>query len=299
MSTLLSLSDDLANAVAQAARSVVAVNARHRMPSTGVHWRPGFVVTAEHTVRIDEEITVTRPDGETVPATLAGRDPSTDLSVLAVKGLTIPLAELAESSSLKVGHLVLALGHGPRVSWGVVSALAGRWRTRRGGEIDQLISVDLVLYPGFSGGPLVTMDGRVVGINTSGLSRQMSLAIPASTVSRVSEELSARGRVARSYLGVGLQPVQFPKPMVHTSGLSSETGVMVVNVQPGGPADLAGLVIGDVLVAVDGTRVGEIDDVQAILGPQRVGSTVHVSIFRAGAPMGIAMTVGERPPARR
>ena len=138
MDTLSSLSNDLADAVAAAARTVVTVNARRRIPSTGVHWRPGIVVTAEHTVRMDDEITVGRPDGRSVPATLGGRDPSTDLAVLIVQDADFPVAALAEPVSLKVGHMVLALGYGPRASCGVVSALGGRWRTGRGEEIDQL-----------------------------------------------------------------------------------------------------------------------------------------------------------------
>src|SRR5215468_257545 len=194
MSSLLSLSNDLAGAVERAGRAVVAVNGRPRLPSTGVHWRPGVIVTADHTVRTDEDITITRPDGRTVPASLAGRDPGTDLAVLRVGDSDLPVADVAEPASLRVGHMVLAIGNGPRASWGVVSALGGRWRTWRGGEIDQLVRLDLTLYPGFSGGPLVDVEGRVVGISTSGLSRQLELAVPAATVARVAAELLERGR---------------------------------------------------------------------------------------------------------
>ncbi|OLE45056.1 MAG: LuxR family transcriptional regulator, partial [Cyanobacteria bacterium 13_1_40CM_2_61_4] len=213
METLLSLSNDLAGAVERAARAVVAVHARPRLASTGVHWRPGVVVTADHTVRTDDDLRVTRPDGRTVPATLAGRDPATDLAVLRVADLAGPPAERGDPARLRVGHVVLAVGHGPRASWGVVSTLGEAWRTWRGGEIDRLIRLDLTLYPGFSGGPLVDARGDVVGLVTSGLARQLELAVPASTVERVVEALLATGRVARGYLGIGLQPVMLPEAL--------------------------------------------------------------------------------------
>ena len=295
MDTLSSFSNDLADAVAGAARAVVTVNARRRIPSTGVHWRSGIVVTAEHTVRMDDEITVGRPDGRRVPATLGGRDPSTDLAVLIVQDADFPVAALGEPASLKVGHMVLALGHGPRASWGVVSALGGRWRTGRGGEIDQLIHVDLVLYPGFSGGPLVDMAGRVVGVNTSGLSRHLPVAIPASTVTRLAEELITRGHVRRGYLGVGFHPVRLPATLVRSLGIAGEVGLVVVNLQSDGPAARAGLLLGDMLVTVEGTPVTDAGDVQALLGPERVGRPLRASIIRAGTLAEVMITVGERP----
>src|SRR2546422_3852374 len=188
MDALLSLSNDLAAAVERVRGAVVAVNARPRLPSTGVHWRPGIIVTAAHTVRAGEDIAIIGPDGRTVAASLLARDPGTDLAVLRVHDTDLPLADLGDPGSLKVGHIVLAVGHGPRVSWGVVSALGGRWRTWRGGEIDQLIQLDLTLYPRLSRGPLVGVEGRGVGVNTPGLSRQLQLAIPVSTVARVADE---------------------------------------------------------------------------------------------------------------
>src|SRR5712691_10666049 len=294
MNALLSLSNELAGAVERVAGAVVAVHARPRLPSTGVHWRPGIIVTADHTVRSDEDITIARPDGRTVAASLIGRDPGTDLAVLRVQD-----ADLGDPGSLKVGHSVLAVGYGPRASWGIVSALGGRWHTWRGGEIDQLLRLDLTLYPGFSGGPLVDVQGRVVGINTSGLSRQLELAIPVSTVARVAAELIDKGRVSRGFLGVGLQPVRLPESLRRTLAAAPEIGLIVVSVHPDGPAAKSGLLLGDVLVTLDDTPVGAPEDVQAVVGARSVGSTITATILRAGAPAEVRITVGERPPRRR
>jgi S1-C subfamily serine protease len=299
MDALLSLSNELAGAVERVAGAVVAVHARPRLPSTGVHWRPGIIVTADHTVRSDEDITVARPDGRTVAASLIGRDPGTDLAVLRVQDTDLPTADLGDPRSLKVGHIVLAVGYGPRASWGIVSALGGRWHTWRGGEIDQLLRLDLTLYPGFSGGPLVDVQGRVVGINTSGLSRQLELAIPVSTVARAADELIDKGRVSRGFLGVGLQPVRLPESLRRTLTAAPEIGLIVVSVHPDGPAAKAGLLLGDVLVTLDDTPVGAPEDVQAVVGARSVGSTITATILRAGAPAEARITVGERPPRRR
>lgn len=299
ISSLLALSNDLAAAVEQAGSAVVAVNARQRMPSSGVHWRPGVVVTADHTVKREEEITVTLPDGRTVPATLAGRDLSTDLAVLKLPGVELPAAEIGDASLLKVGHIVLALGRpgesGLSASLGVVSAKSGAWRTWRGGQIDQFVRLDLTLYPGFSGGPLVDASGRVVGINTSGLSRRMDLVIPASTINRVVDQLLEKGRIARGYLGLGMQPVRLPDTLKNTLNLSDTGGVIVVNVEQNGPGDQAGVLIGDVLVALDGKPVSDTGDVQAMLGPDRVGKTISAHIVRGGLSVESAIAVGERP----
>jgi S1-C subfamily serine protease len=299
MNTLLSLSNGLAAAVEAVSPSVVAVNARPRLPSTGVHWRPGTVVTADHTVRADEDITVTRADGRTVPATLAGRDPGTDLAVLRVGDADFPTANVGDSAALHVGHLVLALAYGPRVSWGLVSALGGPWRTGRGGEVDQLLRLDVTLYPGFSGGPLADAEGRVVGVNTSGLSRQLELAIPATTVSRIAAELLEKGRVSRGFLGVGLHPVPLPDAWSRGLAAPAATGLMVVSLQPDGPAATAGVILGDVLVALDGVAVPGSDDVQRVVSARAAGSPVTATILRAGSPIEIGITVGERPGGRR
>ena len=298
MDTLLSLSNDLAGAVERTAPAIVTVNARRRLPSTGIHWRPGVIVTADHTVRAEEDITVTTPDGRALPAVLAGRDPGTDLAVLTVKDAGSATAALGDDAGLKVGHLVLALGYGPRVSWGVIGALGPRWRSWRGGEIERLVRLDLTLYPGFSGGPLVDAGGRVVGLNTSGLARDARLTVPATTVTRVADELLRTGHVSRGYLGLGMQPVRLPEPLRGQLGLTRDTGLIVVTVEPDGPAARAGVLLGDVLVALDGAPVSDLDDVQARLGSDRIAVAVPAVLVRAGARTELSITVGTQPRRR-
>jgi S1-C subfamily serine protease len=290
MSTLSALSNDLASAAERASRAVVSVHGRQHVPSSGVLWQPNVVVTAEHTLKRDEEITVTLADGRNVPAVLAGRDAGTDLAVLKLDAGETGAAALGDTASLKVGHLVLALGRasekGVSASLAFVSGVGGAWRTWRSGQVDQLVRLDVAIYPGFSGGPLVDSEGRVVGINTSGLSRFMAVAIPVPTVNRVVKDLLEKGRIARGYLGIGMHPVKLP---------DGRSGLIVINVQADGPAGAAGLLIGDVLLTLDGTKVGDTDDVHAYLGADSVGRTLKAAIVRGGGDLEIAVKVGERP----
>jgi S1-C subfamily serine protease len=177
--------------------------------------------------------------------------------------------------------------------------VGGRWRTWRGGEIDQLLRLDLTLYPGFSGGPLVDALGQVVGINTSGLSQRLELAIPASTVTRVADELIEKGHVTRAFLGVGLQPVSLPETARRALAGAPEIGLIVVRVQPEGPAAQAGLLLGDVLVSLDGIHVASTEAVLDAVAARRVGATVSATILRAGTPTDVSITLGERPLRRR
>ncbi len=298
-SLLLGLSNDLAGAVQKAGAAVVAVNARQRVPSSGIHWSPGVIVTSDHTVERDEEITVTLADGRTVPATLAGRDPSTDIAILKVQGIEAPTAGIGDSTALAVGQMVLAVGrpgeHGLSASYGVISALSGNWSTYRGGQIDQFVRPDLTFYPGFSGGPLVNARGQIVGMNTSGLTRGLGVTIPASTVNRVADQLLSKGRIARGYLGLGFQPVHLPDSLKNTLSLTSNGGLIVVTVEQGGPAEQAGMFIGDVLVALDNTPITDIDAVQSMLGSDRVGQAISARVVRGGVLADVAITVAERP----
>ena len=290
MSTVMDLSNALAGAVASAARSALAVHGRPRLPSTGVHWRPGLVVTASHTVDANRDITLTTPDGRDVPAQLTGRDPGLDVAVLRADLGALPLAELAPDAELRIGHLVLALGAGPRASAGIVSAL----ETRSGRA--ETMAVDLTLYPGFSGGPLIDVLGRVVGITTSGPARHLQYAIRAQAVTRLADHVVQRGRIPRAYLGVGTQAVALPEALRERLSLAQRTAVIIVNVRPESPAAVAGLIIGDIVVSIEGEPIAEPEDLVSALTPERVGEAVTVRLVRGGEPRELRVTVGERPP---
>jgi len=296
-SPLTELSNHLADAAERAGRAVVAVHGRERYPSSGVHWRPGVIVAANHTIEREEEITIGAPDGARAAAQLAGRDPSTDLAVLTVANPAFPVAAFADLDAIRVGHFVLALAageSGASASLGVLSALGPAWRTWRGGQIDRFIRADVDLYPGFSGGPLVDTQGNVIGINTSGLSRRFDLTIGAVTVNRVLDQLLAKGRITRGYLGLGMQPIRLPDALVHALKLSGNTGIIVVSVEPDQAADKAGMLIGDVLVELDGGAIEDPEDILGLLGADRIGKQLRARIVRAGKLHEVAITVGER-----
>jgi S1-C subfamily serine protease len=234
--------------------------------------------------------------GETVAATLVGRDPTTDLAVLHVEGADLAPPTWAEPDGLSVGHLVLGLGRPGRTvqaTLGIVSALGEGWRTPAGGRVEPYLQTDLVMYPGFSGGPLVDVAGGVLGLNTSALLRGISLSVPTPTVRQVVETLLAHGRVRRGYLGVGAQPVRLPADLAE--GVGQETGLLLVSVEPGAPADGAGLTLGDTIVALDGQPVRHMDELLALLGGDRVGASVPVGIVRGGQTQEMTVTIGERP----
>ncbi|PYN22552.1 MAG: hypothetical protein DMD99_16535 [Candidatus Rokuibacteriota bacterium] len=293
MTTVTDLSNALAGAVERAAGSVFAVHGRPRVPSTGVQWRAGLIVTASHTVEPDRDVTLTAPDGRTLSARVAGRDPGLDIAVLRSDVDGIPAADVGDDHDLRIGHLVLALGAGPRASAGIVSALDIRGGRQPGaGEI---LAVDLTLYPGFSGGPLIDVRGRVVGITTSGVSRHLQCAVRAAVVTRLAEHVVRGGKIPRAYLGVGTQPVVLPDHLRERLSLAQRTAVIVVNVTPDSPAAAAGLVIGDVIVAIAGHAITEPGDLPAVLQPDRVGKAVTMSVLRGGEPRELQVTVGERP----
>jgi len=299
---LTALSNDLAAAVATVGRSVVAVHARRRIPASGVIWQPGVVVATHHTLQHDDDITVGLHDGTTVAATLAGRDPSTDLAVLRLANASSAAPPAAASTEApRVGQLVLALGRpGASVtaSLGIVSALGGEWRTWQGGTIDQFVRLDVAVYDGFSGGPLVDATGRVAGINTSGLARATALTVPASTVSRVAAQLLSRGHIARGWLGIATQPVRLPVALQRSLGTEATVGLVVVNVEPDSPADRGGVSVGDILLAVDERPVSDPGDVIAALGGDRIGHAIPLRVARGGRAEGLTVTVGERPRGR-
>jgi S1-C subfamily serine protease len=296
--TLAALSGDLADAVELIGRSVVAVHARRRIPSTGLVWRDEFVVAANHTVTRDEDISLTLPDGRSERAMLVGRDPSTDLAVLRTESSRLPPPQRAQEEELQVGRMVLAVGRPgtqATASLGIISAVGGEWRTWQGGRIDRFVRLDLSIYDGFSGSPLVAAGGRVLGINTSGLSRATALTIPLATVERVGGQLIERGHIRRGYLGLAVQPVRLPESIRRSVGVEGPIGLLVINLEPGGPADRAGLLLGDIITGVDGRPVADPTDLLAALAAESVGKQLSLRLLRGGAAMTVSVIVGERP----
>ena len=295
MDTLLGFSDQLATAVQQAGRAVFAVNGRPRVPSSGILWRSGLLVTANHTVHTDEDVTVTSPDGRSASAAVVGRDSALDVAVLQIDSSGAAVGDVGDSDAVRVGHIVLAVGAGTRASWGVISAIgaAGARRSQR-----DVFSLDLTLYPGFSGGPLVDARGTIIGVNTSGPSRQRHLAIPANSVDRVVEAVMRHGRIPQAYLGVGTQQIRIPEGFRQDSAQGLGTGLMVVDVQSGSPA-AGGLLVGDIIVSIDGEVVADPLDLRSMLRPERIGQRIRMSVIRAGQRLDVDLTIAERPPRTR
>jgi S1-C subfamily serine protease len=296
-SALAALSAELARAVATIGPSVVYVDANPRRDASGLVWDEHTIVTVDHVIEREDDIDILLAGGAKARATLAGRDPSTDLALLRTDATLAPAAR-ANLAELAVGHLVLAVGRdedgAPGATLGVVSSLDGPWRTWRGGEVDRFIRPDLNVYPTFSGGPLIDASGKVVGINTWGLSRRMALTLPVTTVERVVAQLARGGRIRRGYLGVALQSVRLPQSARTTLGLTQESGAIVVDVATDGPADRAGVLIGDVILALGPAAVAGSDDVQRALGGDSVGTTQPLRILRAGARHELAIAIEER-----
>ena len=284
-------SDALAAAVEQAARWVVSVAARHHVPASGVVWSAaGEILTADHVIQRDDSISVSLPDGQSVSASLVGRDPGSDLALLKVDAAGLAGPKFAE---VKVGHLVLAVGRPDDVqaSFGNVVAVGGPVNRRRR-HFDAYIQSDVTMYPGFSGGPLVDASGRVVGLNSSALARGASLAIPVAEARAIADALRKDGRVKRGYLGVGTQPVALAEGTAAKLGQS--TGLMLIGVEKDSPAEKGGLLQGDVLVALGAHAVTDVDDLQAALGPASVGQAVAVKLVRGGEVKDVSVTIGTR-----
>ena len=288
-------SESLAGVVERTAPSVVRVEGRRRRAASGVAWAADVVVTAHHALEWDEDISVGLPEGKADKAGLVGRDPGTDLAVLRVSGAVLQPAAWADLDGLKVGHLVLAVsrpGRTAQARLGVVSALADGWRTPSGGKVDRYLQTDLGLHAGFSGSALVDVAGRVRGLNTGGLVRGTATAMPTATVRRVVESLLAHGHVRRGYLGVGAQPVRLPADIEQRTGQAA--ALLVSSVQPDSPAARAGLILGDVLVALDGHPLGHPADLLPLLDEERIGSESRATVLRGGELREVKVVVGAR-----
>jgi S1-C subfamily serine protease len=293
----LQLSNELAALVAAAAQSVAAVHGGGRRPSSGIIWQPGIVVTAEETVVNDTDLALTLPGGKRVAATLAGRDPSTDIAVLRYEA-TPPAKAFATTTfatELRAGHLAVAIGssEGDAVATlGVVSFAGPAWRSRQGGQIDARLVIDARLPAVAEGGALVSADGSLIGMAVFGPRRRV-LAIPASTIARVAPIIQDRGHIARGYLGVGLQRV----PLSAAEGAEATRGAMVVTLDPAGPAKAAGILQGDIIVRLGGSAVTGLRTLYQQLGSDAVGKKMAVELIRAGVHKTVDVTIAPRPQA--
>jgi S1-C subfamily serine protease len=268
-----------------------------RFNSSGVHWSPGVVVTAEHTLRHDDDIVVTTGAGDRLPAELAGRDGGTDLAVLRVKDLGAPTIAKIEDDALRVGQLVVAVGRNKdstNAAPGIISSLGGPSETWRGGKLDRVIRLDLTLHPVAAGGAVVDASGNIIGIATPVLSRVAVFAVPNATVERVTRALLERGRLPQGYLGVGLQPIELPKHLGESLGLNVANGLMTLSVDETAPAGKAGLLIGDVLIELNGHFLDRPEGLRPLLA-ESVGKMASVRILRAGKPITLEIAVAERP----
>jgi S1-C subfamily serine protease len=275
----------------------VSVRSNGRPVASGFAWKPNVVVTASDALEADEEITVTTADGRSVQAELAGRDPTTDIAILRLAedlALTAPLTSTAE---VGVGQLVLALGHGREgtiAAFGSVAATGDAWQSRRGGRIDRLVRLDLRLNRHAEGGVVIDAEGRVLGMPVFG-PRRKPLLIPIATIERIAPKLLADGRIRRGYLGIGAHPVQLDESLAAAHGLADRRAIMVLSVDPQGPAAKAGVLLGDAIVAFAGEPLPGMRGLFARLSPDAIDKPVELRILRAGQMTNANVTIGASP----
>jgi len=295
---LIELSNALVKATDHTAASVVAVHTEARRSSSGVIWRPGVIVTAEHALRGDEEIQATLPNGRIVPAILAGRDPSTDLAVLKCPEAGAASAERGDAAAIKPGSIALVVGRtrasGPVAALGVVSLVVSERQTWSGSSLVPYVRLDVSLQPTAVGGAVVDAHGKVVGIASPRFARFGALAIPSATVDRIAETLLQKGRIPRGYLGVALQPVRLPDHVRQSLQHNEKTAVIILEVEEDGPAHRAGIVIGDILVSLAGQPISRPESVQPHLQAENIGKSLSAKIVRGGAVRDVAISVGDR-----
>jgi S1-C subfamily serine protease len=282
---LSSLSSALADVVARIAPSVVSVHS-HRSRSTGFVWKSGLIVTADEALADEGDVQIVVADGSTVTATIVGRDHTTDIAVLRADTTIAPVKLATTVPALGALSVVVATNRdAASAALGMVSISGKSWRSLRGGEIDARIELDVRLRPSQEGGLALDASGEPFGMAVLGPRRV--LAIPTATIERVATQLETRGRIARGYLGLGLQPLR----------LDDGIGAMVMNVDKAGPAAAAGIRQGDVIVAVNDQKLSGVRALLRTLGPASVGQVVDVAVRRGGDPAIFKVTIGERPEA--
>jgi S1-C subfamily serine protease len=295
-SPLSAFSDSIVAAVNKAAAYTVLVDARHRIPASGVAFAADLILTADHVVEREENIRIILPDGSEAAAELAGRDPSSDLALLRLPEAVLEPAQQAGSAG-QVGQLAVTVARpsleGVQAALAMVSAVGGPVRTGRGGQLKRYFRLDSVPYPGFSGGPLVDVDGSLLGINTSGLSSSTFITIPTSLAWEIASALQQHGRIKRGYLGIRSQPVAISETLQGSLKRAQSTGLLLVSVDEGSPAAQGGLIVGDILTGIEGRPVKDSDDLLTALADLS-GSNAAVEFLRGGQLQTKTMLVGER-----
>jgi len=298
---LVNLSNELAGTVERAAGSIIAVHARLGIGSSGIVWRDNLILTSSEGIRAEESIKILLPDGRVSTARLRGRDSGTDLAVLETDASGLRPLEFAGEIALKPGQVALAVGRtantGPIVSFGIISGVSGEWKTWRGGRIDPFVRLDIAAYPTLSGGAVLDAGGNLIGLVSTGLSRSSVFAVTRATIDRIAGKLSQQGYVSRGFLGVSLQRVELPSQIKQK--LEQDAGIMLVGIEPEGPAAIAGLILGDVLVAADDNSLAQPEALADHLERTPAGQIVKFKVLRAGAVQDLGVRIGERPSRRR
>ncbi len=294
---LVELSDALADAAEKAGKATVLVNARRRMPASGIIYASDLVLTADHVVEREEGIKVILSDGAELSARIAGRDAGSDLAVLKLERASAAVAE-ATKSPARLGQIALALGRpspdGIEASLGTVSAIGGPIRTGRGGMLERYLRTDSISYPGFSGGPLVAADGTILGLNTSGLANGAAITVPADIAWRIADTLVQHGRIRRGYLGIRSQAVDLPEASQKALKREQAAGLLIMGLEKESPAAKGGLIVGDILVGVAGEPILHHDELFARLNGEVVGKSTPIEILRGGQPQTLNVLIGEK-----
>ena len=296
---LQNLSNELAGAVERTAAGVVAVHARPRINSSGIVWRQNLILTSSEGVRFEEGIKIVFADGRRAEARLRGSEPGTDLALLETDTGNIQPFEFASDDHLKTGQLVLAVGRtaatGPIASFGIISGVSGEWKSWRSGKLDPFVRLDLSVYPTSSGGAAVDSSGGLIGLVSTGLSRTSVLAVTRRTVDRVAQKLLDHGYVGRGFLGVALQPVALPQALKEKLKLDQDTAIMLLGIEPNGPAASAGLIMGDILLQAGSSVISDAETLATLLDHATIGESLNFRVLRAGTVQEVKVRIGERP----
>ncbi len=293
---LIQLSEEISALIKEAEKSVLRIDGRRRFPATGIVWsEEGLVITANHVLRRDNKIQVGLSNGETVEANLLGRDRSTDIALLKIEKNDLSPIPRNLDNNLSVGNIVFALarpGESVQATEGIISALGGTWRMHRRGQIDKYIQTDVLMYPGFSGGPLVSAGGQLIGMNSSSLLPGVSVALDVSTLDRTVQSLATHGKMKRGYLGVSTQRVKLPRNLREEIG--QKIGLLIVSVELDSPAEAGGLTLGDTIVEMAGTSIRSHEDLVGRLSSEITGQKVPIKVIRGGEVRELNVKIGER-----